>query len=307
MENELDINVEVSKALTTQPASTGDILIPPAFEQGIRDHVDRESPIYALFNKKSWNTNAVTIKIQTALPGAASYAEMAALMDADHSTWEEKVFATKNIHSRIEISGQEIAATASFVDVLELEARNAADAITMKLEALTISGNSATTSTDFDGLLKQITNLVKKDSSGDGLGTDTLLTLDMLDEAKDATVLSTPNGMIMTRAMYRRVKSLTLAMVRYVLNEDIEVNAGVRVPTWDGIPIAMPRIAHSGLNNKVIFVNRDKARFYVLKPVTLEPLAKGKDSVDFFLKTYLTFVVEGPGLHHTVLQGVKAA
>lgn len=301
-----NVNLEISKALTT--TSSSGILVPDAFETGIRDYTLRNSPLFNYFDKRDWPSAAVTVRKLTALPTAASYAEMASLMAATNSAWGEDTFTMKNIHVRGEISGQLLAqAGGEFGNILDVEVRHSARALINKIEALTISGDSAVTSTDFDGLLKQITNVKYFDSVGNGTGTDTLLTLGMIDEGLDFAIEPSTTAIIMNRAMYRRIVALVAAMVRYIPQDSIDIDAGITVPTYQGLPILRPAVDVSALNNKIICVNGEEVRYYINKPITYEPLAKTKDSVDYFLKTYMLLAVEGPNYYHTVIQGVKAA
>lgn len=304
--NQDAVTLEITKALTT--TSSSGMLVPEAFETGIRDYTLRNSPLYNFFEKRDWPSAAVSIKKLTALPTAASYAEMAALQAASNSVWGENVFTMKNIHVRGEISGQLMAQSGGqFENILDIEVRHSARALINKIEALAVSGDSAVTATDFDGLLKQITNIKYFDSVGNGTGTDTLLTLGMIDEGLDFATEPSTTAIIMNRAMHRRILALVSAMVRYIPDDSIDINAGVRVPTYNGIPILRPAVDVSGLNNKIICVNGEEVRFYVNMPITYEPLSKTKDSVDYFLKTYMLMAVEGPNYYHTVIQGVKAA
>lgn len=298
----------VDKALTTANNTTNDIFDLNLFEQGLRDYTLHVSNVYNFFDKVSWPGQAITIPKVTAIPTTSSYAEMASLMAASNSTYGENVFAMKSLHTRGEISGQLIAqAGGQFTDVLGMEVRRAAQSMVNKIEQLTISGDSASVSTDFDGLLKQITNIKYFDSVGDGSGTATLLTLAMLDEGLDAAPEPSTTAIIMNRSMYRRVLTTVMGMVRYLPENDLEINAGIKVPTYQGIRILRPHQELAALTNKIICVNGEQARYYVNEPINYNPLAKTKDSVDYFLKTYLTFVVEGPAYYHTVIAGVKAA
>lgn len=300
------VSLEVTKALTT--TSSSGMLVPEAFETGIRDYTLRNSPLYNFFDKRNWESAAVSVRKLTALPTAASYAEMADLQPASNSAWGENVFTMKNIHVRGEISGQLLAqAGGVFDNILDIEVRHSARALINKIEALTISGDSSVTATDFDGLLKQITNIAYFDSVGDGSGTDTLLTLGMLDEGLDDATEPSTTALIMNRAMYRRVVSLVSAMVRYVPQNTIDIDAGISVPTYQGIPILRPAVDVAALNTKIIAVNGEEVRYYINKPITYEPLAKTKDSTDYFLKTYMLLAVEGPDYYHTVISDVTSS
>lgn len=308
VDEQIESEYQVDKALTTSVNTTNNAFNLTIFEQGIRDYTLKISPLYNWIDKRDWPTQAVALPKVTALPTTSSYAEMAALAAATNSTYGENVFVMKYLHTRGEISGQLLRqAGGEFGNILDMEVRHAARSMVNKIEQLTISGDSSSVATDFDGLLKQITNVIYFDSVGDGSGTDTLLTLAMLDEGLDAATEPSTTGIIMNRSMHRRIMSLVTAMVRYIPDSDIDIDAGVRVPTYQGVPILRPAVEVSALNTKIICVNGEEVRYYINEPINYNPLAKTKDSVDYFLKTYMLLAVEGPAYYHTVIDGVAAS
>jgi hypothetical protein len=72
---------------------------------------------------------------------------------------------------------------------------------------------------------------------------------------------------------------------------ETEISAGFRVATYDGIPFVVDN--HWQDNAKILFFDRNRATLLVHKDFTYEELAKTRDSVDFFIKGYFGFKLEG--------------
>lgn len=302
-----NVGTAIEKALTTNPATTGDVLIPDVYDQGIRDFVETNSPIYNALPKEEWADSVYRYREQNGLPVATVYAEMADVPAASNSTYAERFLAMKNIWVRGEISGQELLATRGLVNIYTRELRNSALAIIQKIEDLTVVGDESVNPNEFSGLLKQITNKIYVDSTANGTGTDTALTLAMLDLLLDSPEGGTPDILILSRSMRRKINSLMQAQVRYVIAEDISLNAGVRVPSFNGVPLVSSRGTIAALNNKIIAVERQFVGFKIQKPIGVNELAKVRDSVDYFVNTYMTLAVEGAARHHAVLVGADDA
>jgi hypothetical protein len=94
---------------------------------------------------------------------------------------------------------------------------------------------------------------------------------------------------IATRPVARMIKSLVASQVQYVAQA--EIAAGFNVPTYNGVAIVQDN--HWQDNTKILFFDRSRATLLVQKDFTYEELAKTKDSVDFMIKWYGGFVLEG--------------
>ena len=61
--------------------------------------------------------------------------------------------------------------------------------------------------------------------------------------------------------------------------------------SYDGLPFVVDN--HWSDSTRILFFDRSKAQLLVHKDWTYEELAKTKDSVDFFIKGYFGFKLEG--------------
>jgi hypothetical protein len=114
------------------------------------------------------------------------------------------------------------------------------------------------------------------------------LSLDLLDQAVDATA-GTADLMVISQPVRRWINGLLQAQQTF--NDSIEVAAGFRVRTYDGLPmIASP---HWSSNTDILFIRRSDARLLVHRDLTFEELAKTRDSTDFMIKGYFGFALEG--------------
>jgi hypothetical protein len=111
--------------------------------------------------------------------------------------------------------------------------------------------------------------------------------------------------LIMSKAMRRKLWSILQPQVRYM--DSVEIEGGFRVPTYGGLPI-IDLFDHAGtvLADTVLAPDMRLVYMPILTPLTYEELAHTRDSLDYFLKMYLTLVVEGAARHHAKLIDVSA-
>lgn len=300
--------LDISKALTTQAASTGDVLIPEYIQAGIREYFEKRTPVWNQFQKRTVPTNSVAYKLQDTVPVASFGAEMGALPAAQNSTFSEESVLLKYIYSRGEISGPELAAAASFVDVLQLEVRNHTIGLINTLETTLVTGDATARPNEFDGLDKWITNEVFVDSVGDGSGTDQPLVLAHLEQLIDTPRYAGANLLFMNSATRRRLWSVIQPQIRFL--GETEIDGGFRVRSYNELPIieVKPNVdivanPAANLDGKILLVNSDMVWIPVLQELTYEELAHTRDSTDFLIKMYLGLIVEGGEFYHAKLSG----
>jgi hypothetical protein len=185
-----------------------------------------------------------------------------------------------------------IAAAGSVFDALAMDIEDHQQAIVEKLSSDIIVANGA--ANDITGILYQITDdttmsggqtVNKVMDAGGGA-----LTLARLDEAIDEAVGAT--AIIASRPVRRKINSLLQAQQRYL--DAGEVAAGFRVASYDGLPILTDPQWQD--NTKVLIFDRNRANLLVHQDFNYEELAKTKDSVDYFIKGYFGFSLEGSAL-----------
>lgn len=305
--------LDITKALSTQAATTGDVLIPEIISQGIREYFESRTPVWNQIRKERVEGNAVVYKEQTSVPVASFGAELGALPAAQNATYVERAIPLKSIYTRGEVSGQIIAAARTFVDVLQREVRNHTIGMVNTLETTLVLGDSAARPNEFDGIEKWITNIV--DVAGpDGGDVDTNpdpspLVLNHLELLMDAPRYDSPKVLFMNDASRRRIWSVLQPQVRFL--GETEINGGFRVRAYNDMPIieVKPNVNDpaANLEGSIIAANTDMMYVPVLQDLTYEELAHTRDSTDFILKMYVGLIVEGGEYYHAKLRGFSTA
>ena len=298
--------LDISKALSTQASTTGDVLIPEVISAGIREYFESRTPVYNQIRKEQTDSNAFMYREQTSVPVASFGAELAALPAAQNATYVERAVPLKSMYTRGEVSGQLIAASRSFIDVLQREVRNHTIGMINTIETTLVVGDSAARPNEFDGLNKWITNTVWATSNGaETGGTAEPLTLAHLEQLLDAPQYGGANFLFMNDVTRRRLWSVLQPQIRFL--GMTEIDGGFKVRSYNDMPIieVKPNSAAVGadLEGVILAVNTDMVYMPILQDLTYEELAHTRDSVDFILKMYLGLIVEGGEHYHAKLRG----
>lgn len=297
---------DIRKALDTQAGTTGNILVPEIINAGIRMFVETRSPLWNIIRKFPTDGYAYAYREQNGLPVASFGAELGALPAAQNATYAERSVPIKSIYIRGELSGQIIEASRSLVNILEREIDNSAMGMVRTLELKIVAGDSGTNPNEFDGLATWITTTVDgTDTGGATAGADGPLSLALLDQLMRAAPGGYPTHLIMTQAMAAKLWSILQPQVRYM--DKVEIDGGFKVPSYNGVPIIEMFDNTTLLADKILAPDMRLVSMPILKDLTYEELAHTRDSIDYFLKMYLTLVVEGAARHHAKLVDVNAA
>lgn len=300
MEDALDIR----RALDTSSGTTGNVLVPLVISEGVRMYIETRSPLWNIINKQPFDGYAYVYREQTGLPVASFGAELGALPAAQNAAYVERSVAIKSVYIRGELSGQIIEASRSLLNVLQREITNSSLGLVRTLEQKIVAGDATANPNEFDGLDKWITNTVDFAASG-APGVPVSLTLSMVDQLIDTPQGGNPTHLIMSKPMGRRIWSLLQAQQRF--NDVANINGGFQVPVYGGLPIIRLFDNTTILQNEILAPNMDMVTIPVLKDVTYEELAHTRDSTDYFLKMYLTLVVEGGARYHAKAIDVKSS
>lgn len=276
---------DIERALYT--LNTGAYLIPEAVDPVIRDYVWRATPLLNVVTHKPWPTQTYMIRKRTGVPTSTWAADGASLPSATNSTYVKVTKNVKFLYTRGEVTGPMIAASGGVVNALQEEIRVSSREIARTLTAAIVTGD-ASPAEEIDGIINQIPSGTPGDEGGTIDYSSSQLTLVKLDEAIDAT-LGEGNVILTSRAVRRKLNSLLQAVQRF--NDTVEVGGGFRVPTYDGIPILVD--LNWETDTDILIFNREDAKLLVNQDFTFSPLAKTKDSEDYFIKGYFGFALEG--------------
>jgi len=287
---------EIQKALDLA-SSAAAYFIPELVDGGLRDFAAKVPSLYNAVNKRPWATNTYFIRKRLSLPGASWSIDGGPLPAATQSTYGRTFKTMKYLYTRGEVTGPMIRAAGTYFDALgsEVEAHQQAMVERLSTDIATADGGA----NDLTGILYQITDdsSIYTATGGAGAvvnGGGGALTLNMLDKMIDAASDigvggGSVNTIVATRPVARMIKSLVAAQIQYVNTTSIA--AGFEVPTFNGVAIVQDN--HWKDNTKVLAFDRNRATLLVHQDFTYEELAKTKDSVDFMIKWYGGFILEG--------------
>ena len=284
--------LSIRKALDL--ASSGSYLIPELVNEAIRDYASKEPVLANIVARVPWATNTYFIRRRVALPTASWSTDGGALPSATESTFEKKSKTVKYLYTRGEVTGPMQAAAGSLYNAMALEVEAHQRALVEQLSTDIATATGA--SNAIEGILHQIDTNDEMNWGGTGTGVvsggATTLALAKIDEAID-TARGEVDIMVTSRAVRRKINALLQAQQQF--NDTIEVAAGFRVLTYDGIPIVTD--LHWETTTDILMFRRADAKLLVHKDFTFEELAKTKDSVDFMIKGYFGFALEGRPVH----------
>lgn len=291
--------MDIQKALDLSSTAAA-YLLPEVVDGAIRDFASKSPTMYNAVNKRPWASQTYFIKKKFTLPTAVWSIDGGPLPAATTSTFGDISKTVQYLYTRGEVTGPMIEAAGSVFDALgqDIEDHQQAMVEQLSTDIVTAQGSA----NDITGILYQITNdsslYTANGGAGQVIGGGAQdLTLLMLDKAIDAAAVSDGTGVVgpgataavTTRPVLRMINTLLQAQQRFM--DTVEISAGFRVATYDGLPFFVDN--HWGDNAIILFFDANKATVLVHKDFTFEELAKTKDSVDYFIKGYFGFKLEG--------------
>lgn len=288
--------MDIRKALDLSSTAAA-YLIPEVVDGAIRDFAAKVPTLYNAVQKRPWATNTYYIRKRLTLPTASWGTDGGTLPAATNATYGKTFKTMKYLYTRGEVTGPMIAAAGNLFDALGSEIEAHQQAMVEKLS--TAIGTANGSSDDFTGILYQVANDSAMYTANGGAGaylnaSSAYLSLNWLDKAIDAAVdigqgSGQPNTIVASRKTARMINSLLQSQQRFM--NETEIQAGFRVPTYDGLAIVTDN--HWSDDGKIIVFDRNRATLLIHQDFTYEELAKTKDSVDFMMKWYGGFILEG--------------
>jgi HK97 family phage major capsid protein len=278
---------DIERALSTSVASTGAYLLPEVVDPVIRDYVAKATPVLSVVTRVNWPTQTYWIRKRSALPSAAFSTDGGSLPSASSSTYAKVAKTVKYLYTRGEVTGPLIAAAGGVVNALQEEIRVHSGVIAERLaEAICVGDGTEDSNAGIVGIKNQINTSTPGDEGGTTTASGAL-TLAMIDKALDDT--KGEADVIMTsRAVRRKINALLQGQQRFL--DRVEVGAGFRVLSYDGVPIVTDDHYEE---DEILFFRRADAKLIVNQDFTMEMLAKTKDAEDFYIKGYFGFALEG--------------
>jgi hypothetical protein len=256
--------------------------------------------MYNAVQKRPWASQTYFIKTKLTLPTAVWSIDGGPLPAATHSTFGQVSKSMSYLYTRGEVTGPMIEAAGSVFDVLAQDIQDHMQAITERLSTDIVTADGS--ANNIEGILHQVTTDSSLYTAAGGAGQvlnagGASLSLAYLDKAIDLAAESSGTGVagpgatvaVTTRPVLRMINSLLQARQQFM--NVTEISAGFRVATYDGLPFIVDN--HWQSDSNILFFDANRAVLLVHKDWTFEELAKTRDSVDYFIKGYFGFKLEG--------------
>lgn len=287
--------MDIRKALDTT-SSTAQVFVPEVIDGAVRDYAATAPYLYGALPHQPWATMTYTVRKRTARPTAAWRADGGVLPTADNQAFVKVAKNVKYIYARGEVTGPMQAAAGGAYNALADEVQAHADGLVEKVSGDLVTATGA--ADDIEGLLTQIAGGGTADDLNAGTGDLDVtarvapaneLSLDLLDEALDLGKGTADLMIVGSELIRRKINAMLRSNQRF--NDRVEIQAGFRVTSYDGIP--MVTVPEWSDDTRIILIRRSDTKILVHQDLTFEELAKTRDSIDFMLKAYLGFAVEG--------------
>ncbi|MBT61190.1 MAG: hypothetical protein CMA63_06555 [Euryarchaeota archaeon] len=215
-------------------------------------------------------------------------------------SYDQATFTYMTLATRGKVTRKMRARGRSYLDILADEMTHKLDDFNNSLESAIFTGDSGAISTQMDGLLTQINAVSTQVIANTNATVGDSLTLSKLDEAIDAVRGAGNRSDLAIYASFLGARKLNAALqADQQFSNMVEVAAGFRVRTYDGIPIivstglgddlgwsgsALDKLAGETTEptTSLVIVNKRHAWLEELTPTTMMPLARDDSQFEQF-------------------------
>lgn len=258
----------------------------------------------------------------TMTPGNVWVADTAGLAEST-GNYTQATFNYQTLATRGRVTRKIRATGRSYVDVLAEEMVHKLDDFNAALESALFIGDSNAISTQIDGMLTQVNAVAGQVVAQTTVTAGDTLTLAKLDETIDAVKGAGARSDLVIYASFQGARKLNAALqAQQQFMNEVEIAAGFRVRTYDGIPIVvstgMPDdmtwsgSAITGLSGEttnpttaLAVVNKRHLWIEELTPTTMMPLARDDSQFEQFDLFWDGACVLGNTLGAALLGGIE--
>lgn len=279
-------------------SGAGSVLIQTFINRTVQMLTLREFGLQSVLDRRPGQGDKAYINRRTAgTAGGAWVADTDALTE-ETGTYAQESFTYKTLATRGKVTRKMQAIGRSYGDTLAQELTGKAEDFANALESAAVIGDSAATTNQIDGLLTLVNNVSSQVVSLTTAASGTSLTLSSLDDAIDRVKGSAVRSDLVIVGSFAGLRSLNAALqAQQQFNDTVEIAAGFRVRTYDGIPMvvstAMPNTLQylgdgsikqftGGTSTALAVVNKRHVYWEELTPTTVMPLAKTDSQFDQF-------------------------
>jgi len=276
----------VERALSV--GSVGSVLLQKNINKVVEQLTLREMGAQAVLDRKAGSGDAVYINKRSA--GAAGGAWVADTDSAteESGTYAQESFPFKTLLTKVKVTRKAAARAASYGDALAIELQGKAEDYANALETAIFLGNSTVDPNSIDGLFKQVASGQTVANSTAAAGDD--LVLSKLDEAIDKVKGSGNRNDIVIFGSFAGIRKVNAALqAQQAFNDMVEIKAGFRVRSYDGIPLVTSTgmtdvidmdgagaisAMTGGTTTALCVVNKRHCYIAELSPLTVMPVAQ---------------------------------
>ena len=285
--------------------NAGTALLQTFINRTVQQLTLREFGLQAVLPRRAGSGDAEYINRRTAGTNGADWLADTAAVTEENGTYAQVSFPYKSLVTRGKITRKLQATGRSYADILALEMAAKAEDFANALEVGLISSNSlggganANAPSGFLTLIQQINSFDMSQVVANAGATTApaAITLSKLDEAIDLVKGSAQRGDLVIVGSFAGIRSVNAALqAQQRFNDVVEISAGFRVRTYDGIPLvvstAMPNTlefgttgcihANAGAGTALIVMNTRYNYIAELTPTTVMPIAKTDSQFDQF-------------------------
>lgn len=285
-------NINKAVNIGAADGAAGFALTPIVYDKEVIDITRRHAPISSLIPKRT-NMGKTANYYRLTTRGAAVWGSEDPALDESDDTRESASADMKFLRVTGRITGVAQAAGAHFYNALNEEVMSKNVAISQEIERALILGDTATTSTEPNGLVKMLT------SNNTALGSG--ITLSSINDQLDDLYIANgrPNLMITD---YKTVTDIKQQMLDYARNIDpVNLAWGLNAIAFVGNEGTVPIVASKYMpttttEKRILFVDTSMVEQRVLTDISFEELGKTSDSRKFMLKTYRANICKAPEL-----------
>lgn len=271
-------------------AAAGYALTPIVYDPEVIDITRRYTPLQTIFKKRT-NMGKTANYYRLTAKGAATWGTEDAALDEADDTREAASSDIKYLRVTGRVTGVAQAAGAHFYNALQEEMMTKSISMSEEIENSIVNGDTATTATEPNGLIKLLT--------ANNTAVTGAVTLEDVNGMLDDCFVDKGHIDLMVTDAY------TLTQIREQLQDFVKYESPVKV-AWGMDAVAfnsnhgvVPIIASqympgTSTERRIIACDTRTIEQRVLVDVSYEDLAKSSDSRKFFLKSYRALIAKFP-------------
>ena len=270
-------------------SGVGSVLLQTNINKVVQQLTLREMGAQAILDRKAGSGNAVYINRRSAGAAGGEWVSDTDSATEESGTYAQVSFGYKTLLTKVKVTRKAAAQAASYGDALAIELQGKAEDYAAALEDALFAGDSSATAEEIDGMFKLIGDVTSQVVANSSLTAGDDLVLAKLDEAIDKVKGSGNRTDIVIFGSFAGIRKVNAALqAQQAFNDMVEVKAGFRVRSYDGIPLitstgisdvcdwsgtAVSALT-GGSTTALFIVNKRYMYISELSPLTVMPVAQ---------------------------------